>query len=109
VLQHLYVSLARALQRPFNRKREVTRGKGKMMKEIKSIEIYEVRFKNGKCRKVQANNKEEALKKVGDKKVVYCKSVNGSCIGCRGGIHCNRPISPCYTYFCGMYPGTGPQ
>lgn len=31
------------------------------------------------------------------------------CTGCRGGLHCYNSASPCFCYFCGEYPGTGPD
>lgn len=34
---------------------------------------------------------------------------NNPCIGCNGGLRCYNPKSPCCGYFCGEYPGTGPQ
>ena len=38
------------------------------------------------------------------------KNDNGfCCVGCKGNLHCYNSASPCFTYFCGQYPGTGPR
>ena len=35
-------------------------------------------------------------------------NVGEACIGCRSTLlHCINPDSPCFSYFCGEYPGTG--
>ena len=32
------------------------------------------------------------------------------CVGCNGGnLRCLNANSPCFMYFCGEYPGTGPR
>ena len=30
------------------------------------------------------------------------------CRNCAGGFRCLVSYSPCFTYYCGEYPGTGP-
>lgn len=53
---------------------------------------------------MKENNSKKA-QATGNKKATS----SNACKGCRGGFRCYNSNSPCFLYYCGEYPGTGPE